>query len=706
MKKTIRRRTTVNDLRGPSTLRSGLVSKLDGAGGLDDLEPCELIGEGKYGVVHKMMEKTTGQLRVVKTVERPSGWDDQQLKMEAEILQNLDHPHILRIFSWYEDGDAVNIVMEHCEGGELMKVVKEGRSRGQSLPEMWAAACIRQCFEALVYLHTKGIVHKDLKSANILLLQSTERDGKVFATTPHVVICDLGLAEVCGRGIFGTGMGGGRVRRVAGTPVTMAPEVWKGSFGPKSDVWSMGVVMFEMITGRIPFRPEKNEEASWAEAHRKGPDWNLFNGSAAALRLCEALLNIKEASRPTAVEVLEQSWLKQTGPKSLTKDEVDGLVMAVRTWKTRNPTQRALSLKMAAGCTCLKKFATLFSQFDTDSSGILDQGELVEALLSLGMKDNLAKEIAASLDVNNDGSCEYLEFAAACLSSLQEEFDELLRQEFNVLDTSRKGCLTDAQMKPLIDELKPLALAHGLELQDIDANGDGVISFSEFCEYFGRPGVVYDHETLEERRRNNKVTQLPMKQQIRIVKENAVEEFRSAMAASMEMSYLSKTSADAAKSQEMPEVGGKKPKDAVVDRILLRMQQHAKEQDEPLITNVTCDSTRTGPEQASHFSTVSFEVSGSGEGERQISDQSVKKAMERSAESMKKSTESPKELSIRDERSESSFIIGQSHMSQSFTREPGLGCWLTEGPLRWFGIKGPAFSCSPSTSCQTAIRTL
>jgi serine/threonine protein kinase len=617
-------RKSVIDLSGPVTLRSGLVanptSKWDAlSAGLDGLEPCEVIGEGKYGIVHKMMEKSTGQLRVVKTVERPSGWDDKQLKMEAEILQNLDHPHILRIFSWYEDGDAVNIVMEHCEGGELMKVVKEGRSRGQRLPEMWAATCIRQTFEALVYIHSKGIIHKDLKSANLLLLMCTESQGRVFGTPPHVVVCDLGLAEVCSRGgLFGVGNMQRRASRVAGTPVTMAPEVWKGCFGPKSDVWSMGCVMFEMMTGFIPFKPAKNDQVLWAEAHRRGPDWSMYDGSREAQQLNKKLLTVKESARPDAASVLEHEWIQKSHRQRLSKEELDNLVTAVREWKSSNPMQRALSLKMAAGCTCLKKFAALFSEFDTDNSGILDKEELIPALEKLGIEKKLAEEIAVSLDVNNDGSCEYLEFAAACLSSLEDEFDELLRQEFNVLDIERKAWLTNEQMNILIEELRPLADKHGLEMQEIDTDGDGVISFREFFEYFGRPGADVTSPKEAKPRLSGRidpttVKQLPMKQHIRIVREEAVESFIMSMQASIEASRTGKGSHEHSGSEsysrcpaelgsgsgsymrrideegqpketetaatyvgphDVLEPGQGKDEETVVDRILLRMQQH------------------------------------------------------------------------------------------------------------------------------------
>jgi len=204
--------------------------------------------------------------------------------------------------------------------------------------------------------------------------------------------------------------------------------------------------------------------------------------------------------------------------------------------------QRALCLKMAVGCTCINKFARLFSKFDTDNSGVLEKSEVVVALQSLGIDKNMAKKTAGALDVNGDDSCEYLEFAAACLSSLEEQFDELLRQEFRALDHRRKGFLTDKEMAPLLAELKPLAAAHGLVLEDMDSNSDGVISFTEFCEYFGRPGIDYTDTLASPESRA--APSLPMKQHVRIVGkageiEESMEEIRKTMEASVEINRSS-----------------------------------------------------------------------------------------------------------------------------------------------------------------------
>jgi len=556
---------SVENLVGPKTLRSSFVP--DGARGAEledlDFETCELLGKGAYGMVHKVQERVTGQSRVMKTVVRPDGWDDKKLKMEAELLQNLDHPHILRIFSWYEDGKAINIVMEHCEGGELLAVVRRGRRKGHIVSELWLATALQQTFEALVYLHAKGVVHKDLKGQNILLLRTTDdNDGSIFEALPHIVVCDLGIAEVCCRGIFGM-----RGSKVAGTPTTMAPEVWMGSCGPKSDVWSMGCVTFELFSSRPPFRVSGvalNFEEKWLELHRKGPDWKLMACSAEARALCRQLLTFKESSRPSASESLKHPWFTLCEETPLTEKQVSALSQALLGWRQRNPMQRALCLKMAVGCTCINRFASIFTKFDKDHSGILERSEVLAALHQLGLDKSTAKKAALALDVNGDNSCEYLEFVAACLSSLEEKFDELLRQEFRTFDRFGRGELRPQDLDPLLEELKPLAASRGLQLAEIDTNNDGVISFTEFCTYFGRKGVKYAFGTRASNDPHNSAASLPMKEHIRIMNsttdsvQDSMERIQDSMERIRTSMSMERTAAPTRTQEEASEI--KKPK--------------------------------------------------------------------------------------------------------------------------------------------------
>lgn len=539
-------------LAGPKTLRSNLVVGEGRKVEVKDLETLELLGQGAYGQVHKVQERATGQCRVLKTVVRPDGWDDDKLKLEAELLRHLDHPHILRIFNWYEDGDAINIVLEHCEGGEVLKVVKAGRRQGIVVAEKWLATAVRQTFEALVYLHSKGVVHKDLKGQNLLLLHQLATDDLVhlFQTMPHIVICDLGIAEVCCRGIFGL-----RGRRVAGTPCTMAPEVWRGTCGPRSDVWSMGCVMFELFTNKLPFEvlggvKAARQQERWAEQHRRGPNWALMERSPQAQNLCRALLTYKEAQRPSASDCLKHPWFSICEDDDvLSEREITALCQAMLSYRKRNPMQRALCLKMAVGSPAISRFARIFTKFDKDHSGILDHTEVISALRALGIDKSTAKKAASALDVNGDNSCEYIEFVSACLFSLEGQFDELLRQEFKALDRKQKGELTDEEFQLLIEELKPIAESRGLQLESIDADGDGRVSFDEFCSYFGRPWVAYNN-----RQPGENTQQLPMKQHIRIMhsRSNMEESMELLAKASMDQRGGGRGSAKAQKALTVP----------------------------------------------------------------------------------------------------------------------------------------------------------
>lgn len=463
----------------------------------DDLEACELLGQGSYGSVHLIRDKVSGNRRVLKTVVRPESWNSDRLRMEGLIMKNLDHPHILRLFEWFENGDLAKLVCDFCEGGELLSTIRKGRGNGVSLEEPWAACALRQTFQALAYMHGKSVVHKDLKGENLLLLRSTAGDdGKDFGKMPHVVVCDLGTAEICGRGL--AHLFGSRGTRVAGTPATTSPEALNGNSSPKSDIWSMGCVMFEMLTNQLPFNllgsmaEAARKQVVWLDLLKAGPKWDQLRCSKGGSQLCHKLLQFREGNRPSALEALKVPWLTYGVKDSLTEKQKRACRKAVEAWTKLDSCRRALCLKMTGTCTIIDQFSDIFLKVDTDNSGMVERSEVLRFLDIIGYDRSNASYAADQLDVNNDGAIHYLEFSAMCLLSLDAEFDELLLQEFKALAKNREF-ITEMELAPLTMELGRINSGGslGLRFDKLDLNRDGRVDFEEFGTYFGRPGIKY-----------------------------------------------------------------------------------------------------------------------------------------------------------------------------------------------------------------------
>lgn len=478
---------------GPPTLRQTLVTNLLSLDNLQKLfEIKEQLGKGSYGTVSLCTEVQTGRTRVLKSVERPEGWDDDRLKAEIQIMANLDHPHVLRIFSYYENSDQASIVMECCQGGELLHTIRMGRRQGLSMEEDWAIVALRQIFEALVYLHSRDIVHKDLKSENILVLRNTTgKNGKIFDNYPHCVICDFGTAEICKGGFFFS-----KGTRVAGTPAIMAPEVLSGSCGPKSDTWSMGCIMYEIFTNQLPFALSGDIDAAvkykerWLALHRAGPNWDAMRSSAQSKNLCQQLLAFKANNRITALEALKHPWIRESNKGVLTGNEKKMLNLCIDAWCQLLPCCRVFYLRLAAVAPSLDQYASIFSRLDLDNSGILERSEVIAAMASLGKDKTAAEQCADALDVNSTGQCQYLQFQALCLLSLPELLEEIICVEFEIM-AKKRGFLTTSELNTLLAELKPLVPSTDLSFEALDKNRDRKIDCFEFRAFFGHPSMDY-----------------------------------------------------------------------------------------------------------------------------------------------------------------------------------------------------------------------
>ncbi len=196
----------------------------------------EELGRGAFGVVVAGNQRALGRQVAIKALPAFLAGDEGQRRRftaEARLVASLDHPHVVRVFDYVEEDDLFLLVMELLPGGNLDERVDQ-RPVG---PEE-ACAVLLSTAGALHYAHRQGILHRDVKPANVM-----------FAADGTVKLGDFGIAKVLqsGDGLTATGS-------VMGTPAYMAPEQATASeLGPPTDIYAAGVMLYQLLSGRLPF---------------------------------------------------------------------------------------------------------------------------------------------------------------------------------------------------------------------------------------------------------------------------------------------------------------------------------------------------------------------------------------------------------------------------------------------------------------------
>lgn len=201
------------------------------------------IGRGASGLVYKGIDPKLQRTVAIKTVRFDDDYDDQEFEKvrdqfyrEAHVLANLSHPNIVSVFDVGEDMDMTYLALEYLEGESLEPFTR----KGLLLNTLQCLRIARQICEALDYLHANGIVHRDVKPSNIMLL----KDGQVK-------LADFGIARAMATGTRST------TEEAKGTPFYMSPEQVQGErLTGASDIFSLGVVLYQLLSGALPFEAE------------------------------------------------------------------------------------------------------------------------------------------------------------------------------------------------------------------------------------------------------------------------------------------------------------------------------------------------------------------------------------------------------------------------------------------------------------------
>lgn len=251
------------------------------------------IGEGSTGIVCIATVRSSGKLVAVKKMDLRKQQRRELLFNEVVIMRDYRHENVVEMYNSYLVGDELWVVMEFLEGGALTDIVTHTRMNEEQI----AAVCLA-VLQALSVLHAQGVIHRDIKSDSILLTH----DGRVK-------LSDFGFCAQVSKEVP-------RRKSLVGTPYWMAPElISRLPYGPEVDIWSLGVMVIEMVDGEPPYFNEPPLKAMKMIRDNLPPRLkNLHKASPSLKGFLDRLLVRDPAQRATAAELLKHPFLTKAGP--------------------------------------------------------------------------------------------------------------------------------------------------------------------------------------------------------------------------------------------------------------------------------------------------------------------------------------------------------------------------------------------------------
>ncbi|OMJ74964.1 hypothetical protein SteCoe_25991 [Stentor coeruleus] len=425
------------------------------------------LGKGSFGRVYKAKHKLTNDYRAVKVItkENLNAQNREKLMFEVEILRSLDHPNILKVFEVYEDDKQFSIVTELCVGGELFDRITSAKKFSENI----AAGYMYQIMSSVLTCHEKGIVHRDLKPENILFISNLE-------TSPLKVI-DFGTSKKL--------EARSSLSSLTGTAYYIAPEVIRGNYDFKCDIWSCGVILYIMLCGYPPFRGSSEEiilnSISKGYFSFSGKEWANISHEAKALIM--KMLTKNPQRRPSAKEIFNDPWIQNrcANDKEFAFKSLKNLSHFRATRKLQQATLEFIASQLISAKET-KYLRDAFIALDTNGDGKLSMDELKKGYKNARVDLVDIDQIFERCDGDGNGFIDYTEFLTATINWKKELSHDRLEAVFKMFDKDGSG-------KIGLDELKFLFGNDAKNIEDnvweemmkeADLDGDGEIDLYEF----------------------------------------------------------------------------------------------------------------------------------------------------------------------------------------------------------------------------------
>ncbi|KAL0387709.1 UNVERIFIED_CONTAM: Calcium and calcium/calmodulin-dependent serine/threonine-protein kinase [Sesamum radiatum] len=492
----------------------------------DEYEISDILGRGGFSVVRKGTHKSSiGENKhvAIKTLRRFSPFmqprnpnstvpttkqaliSDALLTNELLVMRRIvedvsPHPNVIHLYDVCEDNGGVHLVLELCSGGELFdRIVAQERYN-----EAGAAAVVRQIAGGLAALHRAGVIHRDLKPENCLFLSKDEDSP--------LKIMDFGLSSVEDFtdpvvGLFGS-------------IDYVAPEALsRDKISPKSDIWSLGVILYILLSGYPPFIAQSNRQKQQIILNGQFSFYEKTwkNISSSVKQLITSLLKVDPDLRPSAEEILRHPWV--TGELAKQEQMDAEIVSRLQSFNARRKFRAAAMASMLSSSFSLrtKKLKNLVGSYDlkpeeleklsinfkkvckSENATLPEFEEVLKGMEMLSLVP-LAPRIFDLFDNNRDGTVDMREIIGGFSSLKYSQGDDALRLCFQMYDTDRSGCISKEELASLLralpDDYIPIDITEPGKLDEIfdlmDANSDGKVTFEEFKAAMQRDSSLQD----------------------------------------------------------------------------------------------------------------------------------------------------------------------------------------------------------------------
>ncbi|OMJ95641.1 hypothetical protein SteCoe_887 [Stentor coeruleus] len=430
-----------------------------------------LIGEGTYGQVHLATHKLTNQQRAIKIVNKRN-IKSSELKNkfinEISVLKMLDHPNIIKLYEFFEDDNSYYLVTDYLSGGELLDYILKNKV----LSEKNTAKYIKQALESVAYLHSKNIVHRDIKLEN-LMLESNEPNALLK-------LIDFGTSIISSP--FK------KLKTYKGTISYLSPEVFENEYNEKCDLWSIGVIMYILLSGKMPFGGRDEGEIirciTKGSFNIKGREWIKI--SPQATDLLKKLLNPNPKLRISASAALSHPWFTANIQEPSQSIDLNTVLSNLLNFRAEFKLQKAVMCFIANNLMSQAEKAELaqaFKCFDTAGDGKLSENDLNKAckkVLGYKISNEDIKKIIKEIDADKNGSIDYSEFLIATMNRDKLLSAERLEMVFKAFDSNGCGRITGDDIKELIESHEMEDSYWNKIVAEVDANGDGGVDLKEF----------------------------------------------------------------------------------------------------------------------------------------------------------------------------------------------------------------------------------